>query len=99
MSKHTNKKLAWKYGMIYDTHGVGIAKMDRNEICTTPTQRDANGRRMVQIWNAWPDIMALLGDLLLNRAHYELSDETIAQIKSVLDKVPIEICDITIERR
>lgn len=99
MTKHTNEKLVVSSGAIYTVRGVSIAKMDRDSRCTIPVERDANARRIVQIWNAWPDVMALLGDLLLNRAHYELSDEVIAQIKSVLDELPIEVCCIMIERR
>lgn len=91
MSDHTNKDLVFRSGMIYTTGGTSIARMDRGEEYTTPTERDANAKRFVQIWNAWPDIMALLGDLLLNQTYYQLSDEATEQIESVLNELPLEV--------
>lgn len=60
MTKHTNEKLVFEFGAIYTTRGTSIAKMDRDEFRTSPTERDANARRFVQIWNLWPDVVALL---------------------------------------
>lgn len=60
MSEHTNSKLEFRHGAIYTVGGVSIAKMDRGSEYTSPTERDANAKRFVQIWNLWPDVVETL---------------------------------------
>ena len=60
--KNTTKLWAFKQGMIYEERSgsnpianesdVGIARMDRNEIRTSPTERDSNARLIVAARNA-----------------------------------------------
>lgn len=75
MTKHTNEKLVVSSGAIYAVRGVSIARMDRGSQCTTPTERDANARRIVQIWNAWPDVLKLMRALGADNMYYAMSDE------------------------
>lgn len=64
VTKHTNEDLMYKDGMIYTVSGTSIARMDRGEPYTRPTERDANAKRFVRIWNLWPEIEEFLESFL-----------------------------------
>ena len=67
VTKYTNEelKLRFQTGVFVYVEGTGvsIARMDRGEHYTSPTERDANAKRFVQIWNLWPDVVDLLQDV------------------------------------
>ena len=85
MTKHTNEHLRYHSGMIYTVTGVSIARMDRGEPYTSPTERDANAKRFVQIWNLWPDVVALLEEIRdggwVTEESYELTRDMLNRIR------------------
>ena len=93
MTKHTNENLSFLWGGIYTVTGLSIARMDRGEPRTSPTERDANGKRLVQIWNAWPDVVAFLQDLSTWDASYRLSKQAQAQVEDMLARIRKEMPD------
>ena len=91
MTKHTNEHLRYHSGMIYTATGVSIARMDRGEPYTSPTERDANARRFVQIWNLWPDVVAFLQDLHTRHGYYRLEDDTRELVWNLLKRIREEV--------
>ena len=88
MTKHTNEDLVFTWGAIETATGVSIAKMARDEPRTSPTERDANARRLVQIWNLWPDVVALLQNLYTDWAfHDRLDPDTIGLLRDMLKRM------------
>lgn len=75
MTKHTKAQLVFEWGLIRTTNGLNIARMDRNEPGTSPTERDSNAKRFVRMWNLWDDIDALLTNLLVDHGQHDLRGE------------------------
>lgn len=91
MTKHTNEKLVFTWGAIETATGVSIARMDRGEVRTSPTERDANAKRLVQIWNLWPDVVAMLNDFVHYQPHFYLKDAGIAATLNMLERIREEM--------
>ena len=64
MTKPTARPWIVSYGAIYTEDGVGVAKADRDESLTSPTERDANVDLIVRAVNLHDELLAALKDLL-----------------------------------
>lgn len=87
MSNHTLGPWKFEYGCVYNTGGVRIALMDRQEPATLPTERDANARLIVRACNSHKELLdACLSIISAYEGERGISDSDIGTVRAAIAK-------------